>query len=229
MTVTNAAGVAADMMAEYVLGGLLHFTLDVPGLEADRADRRWASRSLTPLAGRTLLVIGLGHTGRAVAARAKAFGMTVIGTRARPRPTDHVDEVFADSELSSLWQSADAIVVCAPLLSSTRGLLDDAAFAAMNDGVLLVDVSRGGLVDAAALMRALRAGKVSGAVLDVFETEPLPSQHPLWCMDNVLLSPHCSSVFDGWEVDSTRLFAENLSRFLADEPLNNVVDPARGY
>ena len=229
-TVTNAAGVAAGMMAEYVVGGLLRFTLDVPGLEEDRAARRWrAGRKVAPLAGRTLLIVGLGHTGRAVARLVRAFKMTVVGVRANPRPTPGADEVHGTDALPRLWGRADVVVVAAPLLDGTRGIMGAAAFAAMKPGVLLADVSRGGVVDQGALLDALVAGKVAGAVLDVFETEPLPGDHPLWSAPNVLLSPHCASVFEGWEIASARLFAENLTAFRAGRPLANVVDPERGY
>lgn len=229
VTVTNSAGVAADMMAEYVMGGLLHFFLDVPGLTADQLDRRWTARKVVPIAGKTLLIIGLGNTGRAIATRAKAFGMNVIGVRARPKPDRHADEVHGMDDIAALWPRADAIAVCAPLLESTRAMLDADAFAAMKPGVVLADISRGGIMVEADLVEALRSGRVRGATLDVFETEPLPAGNPLWGMKNVLISPHCSSVYDGWEIASVRQFCGNLDRWRAGEPLFNVVDPERGY
>ena len=228
-TVTNAAGVAADMMAEYVIGGFLHFTLDVPGFQADKAARYWGARLVRPLRGKTLLIIGLGHTGQAVAARAKAFGMTVVGTRARPAPMDNVDQVEAASALPSLLPKADFICVCTPLTPATKGLLGEAEFEAMKPGVFLVDVSRGSVIDQMALLSALRVGKVAGAALDVFETEPLPTDSPLWEVENLIISPHCSSVFSGWEEASFDLFLDNLDRWLLGQPLVNIVDPDRGY
>jgi len=229
VTVTNAAGVAADMMAEYIIGGLLHFTLDVPGLQADKAARAWNARGVTPLAGKTLLIVGLGHTGHALAARAKAFGMTVLGTRARPQPMDNVDEVHGADTLPALLPRADAVAICTPLTPSTRGLIGAAELAALKPGALFADVSRGGVVDQTALCRSLANGHIAGAALDVFETEPLPPESPLWDLPNVLISPHCSSVFAGWEVASFDLFLANLRRWIAGEPLHNIVDPDRGY
>lgn len=229
VTVTNSAGVAADMMAEYALGAMLHFTLDFPGLERDRQKRNWTGRIMTPMKGKHLLIVGLGHTGQAVARLAKAFGMTVTGVRANPRATPHVDRVHATSELSQLWGDADFVMVCAPLLESTRGLIDEAAFAAMKPGAVLVDVSRGGIVRQAPLLEALQSRRLAGAALDVFETEPLPRDNPLWDLDNIILSPHCSSVYKGWELGSIRIFADNLDRWRKGEALFNVVDPARGY
>ncbi len=229
VTVTNAAGVAADMMAEYVLGGLLHFTLDIPGLMADKNLRRWPARKMNPLKGKTLLIIGLGHTGRSIAARAKAFGMYVVGTRASPRPMKNVDEVHAADQLDMLLSRADFIAVSTPLTEKTRGLLGATRLARVKQGGVLADVSRGGVVDQSALLSELKEGRLAGAVLDVFEQEPLPSDHPLWEAPDVIISPHCSSVYEGWEAASFDLFLKNLALWRAGEQLFNVVDPAKGY
>lgn len=230
VTVTNTAGVAADMMAEYILGGFLHFTLDVPGLQADKAARRWdTGRLVRPLSGKTLLIVGLGHTGRSLAARAQAFGMRVLGTRARVQATAHVDQVFAADDLLNVLPRADFVAVATPLLPSTRGLLGRKAFAAMKPGVVLADVSRGGVIDPDALLQALTDRTVAGAVLDVFDPEPLPEDSPFWEQPNVLISPHCSSVHADWEAASFTVFLDNLRRWQAGEALQNVVDPVRGY
>lgn len=228
-TVTNAAGLAAGMMAEYIFGGFLHFTLDMPGLQRDKAARVWNARMVRPLAGKSLLIVGLGHTGQAVAARAKAFGMKVVGTRARPRPMQHVDEVHAADDLHRLLPDADFIAVSTPLIPATRGLIGAQELAAMKRGVILADVSRGGVVDQAALQAALSSGHVAAAALDVFETEPLPETSPLWALENVVISPHCSSVYAEWEQASFDLFIQNLGRWIGGERLVNIVDPIRGY
>lgn len=226
VTVTNSAGVAAGMMAEYVMGGFLHFSLDVPGLGRDRHQRRWSKdRRVVPLSGKTLLIVGLGNTGQAIAARAKAFGMHVVGTRAHPVSMENIDEVHAAHALGELWHRADYIAVCVPLLDTTRNLIDHAAFAAMKPGVVLADVSRGGVVEGAALIQALETGQLGGAVLDVFEQEPLPEDHGLWKFENVIISPHCSSVFDGWEELSIKMFSDNILRWQKGEALNNEVQP----
>ncbi len=229
VTVTNAAGVAAPMMAEYVLGCALHFTLDVPGLQADKAAHRWRERTMTPLAGKTVLIVGLGQTGQAVAARARAFGMHVIGTRARPAPMENLDEVHAAADLPGLWERADLIVVSVPLLDSTRGLVDEGAFTAMKDSAILIDVSRGGVVDTDAFVEAMRRGAIAGAARDVFETEPLPPDSPVWELENVIVSPHCSAVYDGWNMAAFEMFMDNLERWQRGAPLRNVVNPQRGY
>ena len=227
--VTNAAGVAADMMAEYIMGGFLHFTLDVPGLQQDQNARRWRARTVRPIKGQVLLIVGLGHTGQALASRAKAFGMTILGTRARPRPMENVDEVGGVEALKQMLPRADFIAVATPLTSQTRGLLNNAAFSAMKRGVILADVSRGGVIETASLLAALQDGTVAGAALDVFETEPLPEDSPFWTQKNVLISPHCSSVSDDWAAASFALFLSNLKRWAAGQALFNIVDPDRGY
>ncbi|SDX10521.1 Phosphoglycerate dehydrogenase [Ruegeria halocynthiae] len=227
--VTNAAGVAAGMMAEYILGGFLHFTLDIPGLQKDKAARVWNARKVRPLAGKSLLIVGLGHTGQAVSARAKAFGMKVLGTRARPEPMEHVDEVHASDDLHDLLPRADFIAVSTPLIPATRGLIGKDEIAAMKPGVIFADVSRGGVVDQSALYDALKTRHVAAAALDVFETEPLPEISPLWALENVIISPHCSSVYADWEQASFELFIQNLGRWMRGERLVNIVNPARGY
>jgi len=229
LVVTNAAGVAADMMAEYTIGAMLSFSLGLPAFAQHQRARRWTAGKVAPIQGKTLLILGLGKTGQAVAQRAMAMGLTTLGLRARPQPTEHVDEVHGIAALPGLLGRADFIVVCVPLLETTRGLLDRAAFAAMKPNAVLVDVSRGGVIDEAALLGALNARRLKGAALDVFAVEPLPDDHPLWDYENVIITPHCSSVYEGWELKSVRLFAENLARYRRGESLHNIVDPGRGY
>jgi len=230
VTVSNAAGVAAPMIAEYVFGAVLHFTLDIDGMAADRAARHWErTRLMTPLAGKTMLIVGLGHTGQAVAARAKTFGLTVIGTRARPQPMENVDVVHPADALPGLWGKADIVVLSVPLIPSTRGLVNSRALMAMKRDAILVDVSRGGVLDGAALVNAMRTGHLRGAALDVFETEPLPEDSPLWGLDRLILSPHCSAVYEGWAMRSFEMFLYNLAHWRRGAPLFNIVSPERGY
>ena len=229
LTVTNAAGVAADVMAQYVIGGILHFTLGFPAFARDQHDQRWASGSVASVSGRTIAILGLGKTGQAIARLAKALGMRVIGVRARPGPTANVDRVEPIERQHDLLGLADYVAVCLPLTPATRGLIDAAAFQALKPGAILVDVSRGGIVREAALLGALKGGRLAGAVLDVFEAEPLPPGHSLWTMENVIITPHCSSVYDGWERRAVEMFCDNLDRWLAGAPLEDIVDPDRGY
>ena len=193
------------------------------------AEWRWAQRAVGRIDGKTVTVVGLGKTGCEVARRAKALGLGVIGVRARPRPTPNVDRVYGSEDLHTALGEGDYVVLSVPLTDRTRGVIDAAAFGAMREGVILVDVSRGGVVEAAALLDAIASGHVAGAALDVFEDEPLPPESPFWDLENVILTPHCSSVYDGWEGRSAEIFCENLARWRKGEPLENVVDPVRGY
>ena len=228
-TVTNSAGVAADMMAEYALGVMLHFSLDIPGLKQDQQNHHWHTRVVSPIYGKTLLILGLGKTGQAMAKKSKALNMKVIGVRARVQPTQHVDHVYKVDALHTALAQADYILVCMPMLASTKGMLGEKEFAAIKSGAVIIDVSRGGIVQEKELIRALDSGRIKGAGLDVFETEPLPTDSVLWEYPNIIISPHCSSVYDGWEKRSAQLFAENLTRWKNAEPLENIVDPERGY
>ena len=230
LTVTNAAGVGAETMAQYAIAAMLHFTLGLPAFAAQQRARRWLpGSSVASVSGRSTVILGLGKTGQAVARLAKALGQQVIGIRARPQPTPNVDRVEPVERLHELLAEADFFVVCVPLTSRTRGLVDEAAFQTIKSGAVLVDVSRGGVVRQAALAEALRTGHLKGAALDVFETEPLPAESPLWGMENVIITPHCSSVYDGWERRSVEMFCDNLDRWCRSDPLESVVNPARGY
>ncbi|WP_406649592.1 D-2-hydroxyacid dehydrogenase [Aliisedimentitalea scapharcae] len=230
LNVTNSAGVAADMMAQYALGGMLHFSLGLPAFRAAQERRGWiAAGQVEPIDDKTVLIVGLGKTGEAVAARCKAMGMTTLGVRARPKPTPNVDDVHGIDDLPALWGRADFIVTCVPLLDSTRGIVGADAFAAMKDTAVIVDVSRGGVIDEAALLDALDQGRIRGAALDVFSIEPLPADHALWGYDNVIITPHCSSVYEGWDLKSVEMFSDNLTRYRQGQPLTNIVSPARGY
>ena len=229
VTVTNAAGVASQMMAEYVVGGMLALSIGLAGFMRRQMAHRWQFHQVAGVAGKTVAIIGLGRTGRAVARLASALDMRVIGTRAHPVETAHVHQVYPAAALHQALSQADFVVVAAPLLPGTRHLVDAGAIAAMKAGACVLDVSRGGVVDQAALSEGLRNQHLGGAVLDVFEREPLPADSPLWDLDNVIITPHCSSVYAGWERRAAEMFCDNLARWRAGEALQNVVDPARGY
>jgi phosphoglycerate dehydrogenase-like enzyme len=142
---------------------------------------------------------------------------------------DGLDTVFGPERLHEALALADAVVLVLPLTERTRNLIDAPALAAMKPGAVLVNMARGGILDEAALAEALAAGGLGGAVLDVFAEEPLPAGSPLWDLDNVIVTPHVASVFAGWERKAAEVFADNLARRLAGEPLANVIDPSRGY
>jgi len=229
---TNGRGPFSASLAEFVVAALLFFTKDLRALVRRQECQAWQPFDMQMLAGRTLGIVGYGDIGRASAARVRALGMHVIGLRRRPELSAGdalADEVLSIEALPELMRRADDILVAAPLTPQTRGLVDAPALALMKPDSVLVNVGRGPVVDEAALVAALRDGRIRGAALDVFDEEPLPPGHPLWRLPNVLLSPHCADHVPGWLDDAMRLFLENLGRFRRGEELLNVVDKRLGY
>jgi phosphoglycerate dehydrogenase-like enzyme len=175
-------------------------------------------------------VVGFGGTGRAMARRAVAFGMQVIACDVMPVPaSDGVAEVWTMDRLDDLLAASDVIAVGAPLTDETRNLFDDARFASMKPGALIVNVTRGEIIDGDALVRALRDGHLGGAALDVAPMEPLPADHPLWTLDNVVMTPHTAGASQLRGPRNIARFCENLRRAQRGEPLIGVVDKQLGY
>ncbi|TMQ10706.1 MAG: D-2-hydroxyacid dehydrogenase [Deltaproteobacteria bacterium] len=235
IVLTNMRGVHGPAIADHVFAMLLALTRDLPAHLAGRAQGKWnpdGSGVLKPIAlkGRTLLVVGLGGVGSEIARRGHGFEMRVIATRRGDDPApDFVERVGKPQELTAMLPSADVVAIAVPLTAETTHLFDRAAFAAMKPGSYLVNIARGKVVDTDALVAALTSGKLAGACLDVTDPEPLPPGHPLWKLANVVITPHVAS--DAELTDDRRfaLFAENLRRFDAGEPLLNVVDKRAGY
>ena len=223
--VTNGAGVLAPYLAETVTGAMLALGCGFPNYAEQQRERRWRPAPFTPLRGRTLLVVGFGRIGECVARNAKALGMRVLGVRGRPAPHPEADEMHGPGALEALLPKADFVSLHVRLNPATRGLFSREAVAAMKPGACLVNTSRGAVVDERALVDALRSGHVGSAYLDVFETEPLPAESPLWSMRNVLITPHASDNVAGWPRRFAALFADNLDRWQAGEPLLNRVSP----
>jgi len=187
-------------------------------------------RSSGELCGKTLGIVGLGGIGSEVAKRAKAFGMRVIATRRRPdRRSEFADEVRGADELGWLLGESDFVAVCSALTHETRHLIGAEELKRMKATAYLINIGRGGLVDEGALVAALRGGEIAGAGLDVFEREPLPSESPLWEMPNVMITPHDAGSSPRSHERLMEVFLENLRRYVAGEPLLNVVDKRAGY
>ncbi len=232
---TNLRAVHGPAIADHAFAMLLALTRDLPVHLAGRAEGRWdreGSGQLEPiaLAGRTLLVVGLGGIGTEIAQRGHGFGMTVLATRrSSDEAPDWVQHVGRPDELLTLLPQADVVAIAVPLTDETRGLFNAAAFAAMKPGSYLVNIARGQVVDTAALLAALQSGRLAGACLDVTDPEPLPADHPLWKLPNVVITPHVASRAQLTDDRAWELFRENLRRFDAAEPLLNAVDPVAGY
>ena len=225
ITVTNAATVQADTMAQYVLGGVFALNFEFFEFQRDREERRWNTHRVTSAVGQTMVVVGLGPIGRTLAHRARGMGLEVIGVRRRAEAIEGIDRVFAIDDLHEALALADVVAIVLPLNKATRNLIDAEAFAAMRPGTVFVNVARGAVVDEPALIDALRSGHLRGAVLDVFAEEPLPEDSPIWTVDNLIYTPHISSVFGGWERQAVGLFCDNLARRLAGEPMTAVIRP----
>ncbi|MDJ0710153.1 MAG: D-2-hydroxyacid dehydrogenase [Woeseiaceae bacterium] len=222
-----AIGEHAIAMALSLARGLVHYGRSMP---EGKWDRDWArAGGITSVKGKTLLVVGLGGIGSAAAERGKALGMRVIATRNSSREgPSYVDYVGLSGEIGDLVADADIIINALPLTSATSGLFDDDLFAKVKSGAYFINVGRGGTVVTDALVDALESGVIAGAGLDVTDPEPLPADHPLWQMTNVIITPHVS--WAGYDARLLNILVrENIRRYLAGEPLLNVVDPDRGY
>ena len=225
VTVTHGAGVLAAYLAESVTGAMVVLSRGFLSYIEQQRARCWKPAWFTPLEGRTLLVVGLGAIGECVARNARALGMRVLGIRGTPAPHPAADEVHGPDALMTLLPAADFVSLHVRLNAATRRLISREAIAAMKPGAYLINTARGGVVDEAALIDALRSGHLAGAYLDVFETEPLPPESPLWAMPNVLVTPHASDSIAGWTRRFAALFADNFDRRRAGEPLVNRVTP----
>ncbi len=227
VVLTNSRGIFDGAIAEYVLGLVLMFAKDFAGSLRYQLDGRWVHRETERIAGRTALVVGTGPIGRAIARLLRAAGLQVAGIGRTARRDDDFGEIHTDLHAQLPW--ADFVVCAAPLTDQTRGMFDAAAFAAMRPTARFVNVGRGDHVVTPDLEKALAGGEIAGAALDVFDTEPLPSGSALWSMPNVMVSPHMSGDFIGWRSALADLFVDNFQRWIADEPLRNVVDKQLGY
>jgi phosphoglycerate dehydrogenase-like enzyme len=234
IVVTNMRAAHAPAIADHAFAMLLSLTRNMRPLHANQVRGLWSDGDPAPrpiaLAGRTMLVVGLGGIGGEVAQRAHGFGMRVFATRRTDTPApDYVERIGKPDDLLAMLPEADVVAICLPLTTETEKLFNAAAFEAMKPGAYLINVGRGRIVDTPALVNALESGRLAGACLDVTDPEPLPPDHPLWKMPTVVISPHISS--DSEETDRRRwaLFRENIRRFAAGEPLLNVVDKSAGY
>lgn len=239
---TTSAGVHGAALAEFAIFGLLAGAKNLPRLQADQRARHWPGRYLMhQVSELTVLVAGLGGIGTAVVQRLRPFGCRIVGLR-RHGLSGHnghsghdghgvggVDRVVAASELADVVGEVDAVISTLPGTDATRNLFDAKVFAAMRPGSTLVNVGRGTVVDERALLAALDAGTVGFAALDVFATEPLPADSPLWDHPRVLLSPHTAALTAGEERRIAELFARNATALLDGQPLRNRVDTVDFY
>lgn len=230
VVLTNSRGVFNESIAEYVLAQVLGFAKDMPRSWDLQREHRWLHRESERVAGTRALVVGTGQIGRSIARLLTAVGIEVAGSGRRAR-TDDPDfgTVTAQEDLHEALGRADWVVGIAPLTEATTGMFDADAFRAMPAHARLINVGRGESVVTDDLVAAVRDGAIAGAALDVIDVEPLPEGHPLWDLPNVVVTPHNSGDFIGWREELLRVFADNFTRWVDEEPLLNVVDTSLGY
>jgi phosphoglycerate dehydrogenase-like enzyme len=229
---TNGRGVFKGPLADWVVAVMLYFAFDFRRLILQQEQRVWAPFISDTLKGRVLGIIGYGSIGSAVAARARLFGMKIIASRRRPelfQSDPLVDQGYGPGHLKELMAASDYVLLVTPLTAQTRGMVGEAEIGSMKPAGVLMNIARGPVVDESALIRALEAKRIRGAALDVFNTEPLPPEHPFWQMSNVLLSPHTADRVDGFLSPAFESFFENLDRFIQGQALQHVVDRNSGY
>jgi phosphoglycerate dehydrogenase-like enzyme len=230
---TNGSGVFSRPLGEFFLGAVLFYAKDFRRMVRSQEAGRWDQFDVEEIAGRTVGIVGYGDIGRDCAARAKAMNMRVLAVKrhasAASAPDPPADRVYGPDGLATVLAEADYVVASAPLTPETRGMIGDEQFALMKPSAVVINVGRGPVIDEAALVRALRARRIRGAALDVFDQEPLPDGHPYYGLDNVLLSPHCADHTPDWLERAMQFFLDQFERFRTGQPLRNVVDKKLGY
>jgi phosphoglycerate dehydrogenase-like enzyme len=233
-TLTNASGVHAIPISEHILALLLAFARGISPAVQEQERRRWTPHAeqtgLFELANKTMVLVGVGAIGERTARIASGLEMRVLGVRRDPSiGAAGVEAMFGPEQLLSLLPQADFVVLTVPLTDETRGMIGERALNAMKPTAYLVNIGRGGTIDEEALIRALQQGDIAGAGLDVFEAEPLPEASPLWHMDNVIITSHYAGLTPHYNERALAIFLDNLRRYRAGEPLQNVVDKELGY
>jgi phosphoglycerate dehydrogenase-like enzyme len=239
VAVTNASGVHPIQITEHILAFLLAFARQFHHAIRAQGRREWRRPSrddfftdhpFFELAGKTMLLIGVGAIGTRTAAMANALGMRVLGVRRNPeRQVPGIDAMYGPHQLLNVLSKADFVVITAPLTPETQGMVGEAELRAMKPTAYIVNIGRGGTIQEEKLVQALQEGWIAGAGLDVFETEPLPESSPLWDMENVILTAHYAGLTPHYEERAMAIFVENLERYMNGQPLRNVVDKRLAY
>lgn len=229
---TNGAGVFRGPLAEWVVAAMLHFSYDLRRIQRNQEAGIWEPFDVADLCGHTLGIVGYGAIGHRVAELARAFGMRILAIRRKPKLSAGdplIDGTYSPAQTTQMLAECDYVAATAPLTPETRGLIGASQIAAMKPSAVIVNVGRGPVIDEIALIAALESGKIRGAALDVFDTEPLPAGHPFYRLRNVLLSPHSADHTPDNRERAVDFFVDNFERFAKGEPLQNMVDKRAGY
>jgi phosphoglycerate dehydrogenase-like enzyme len=230
-TLTNGRGVFRRPLADWVTAAMLFFAFDLRRVIQQQEQGLWQPFVGESLSGRTLGIVGYGSIGSEAAERARPFGMKIAALRRRRELFQDavVDETYDSSRLNDLMAASDYVLVSTALTEETRGMIGAKQIDALKSTAVILNVGRGAVIDELALIRALESGRIRGAALDVFTTEPLPAGHPFWRLRNVLLSPHTADRVERFLDPAFECFLENLDRFTNGRPLLSVVDKQAGY
>jgi len=230
---TNGSGVFSAALGEFAIGAILYFSRDFRRLIRNQAATVWEQFDVERVEGKTVGIVGYGDIGRAIASRANALGMRVLGLKRHAPVNGKSDEfaerIFPAAQRLEMIAESDYVALAAPLTPETRGIIGKAEIAAMKPAAVLINVGRGPLIDESELVRALEEKRIRGAALDVFDQEPLPAGHAFYELENVLLSPHCADHTPDWLDNAMFFFVEEFERYARGETLRNVVDKTLGY
>jgi D-2-hydroxyacid dehydrogenase (NADP+) len=229
VTITNASGLAAVPIAEWLMNVMLMFAKRMPYYFRHQAEAKWERVPGALLSGKTAGIIGLGAIGSETARRAQAFGMRVIGCRRSQRRARYCDLMVSREKLGELLNESDYVIIAVPWTPETSGMIGATELAAMKPSAYLLNIGRGDIIKEPDLIKALESRQIAGAGLDVFTREPLPPESPLWKLPNVIITPHIAGSMEDYVGQAGDLFISNLERYLDGKRLRNIVDKRRGY
>ena len=230
---TNGTGVFSQSLGEFALAAILYFAKDLRRMVRNQMAGVWEQFDILEVSGQTVGIVGYGDIGRAVATRVRSMGMQVLAVKRHGAPVYNVDplvnRIYTPDQRIEMISRSDYIVVSAPLTAETRGMIGEAEFTAMKPEAVVINIGRGPTIDEKAMVRALSEKRIKGAALDVFDEEPLPTGHPFYRLENVLLSPHSADHTFDWMEQAMQFFIDQFERFRKGEPLLNIVNKKLGY
>ena len=229
VALTCARGTHRIPMPENILGALFHITKPYMAIALDQRESKWTRRVSATLAGKTLGILGLGAIGQELARKAEALEMRVIGTKHTPGPLPHVHKVYAQEQTDEVLRQSDFVLLLLPVTAATENFINAERLARMKPTAWLLNFARGALIVDDDLIAAVKSKTIAGAVLDVFRQEPLPISHPFWKTEGILVLPHLGGGWPERGAAVAEVFGDPAKRFLAGEPLTNLVDRGRGY
>jgi phosphoglycerate dehydrogenase-like enzyme len=230
---TNGTGVFSPSLGEFTLAAILYFAKDFRRMIRNQTAGVWEPFDVTPVSGQIVGIVGYGDIGRAIAARVRPLGMSVLAVKRHASNSGAADPLvemtYTPGHRIEMISRCDYVVVAAPLTAETRGMIGTPEFAAMKSTAVVINVGRGPIIDEQAMLSALNTGRIKGAALDVFDQEPLPQGHPFYKLENLLLSPHCADHTPEWLDDAMELFIAQYESFRKGDPLRNIVNKELGY